>query len=48
MKRKLIPCLLALALAAALAPSVLAAEPPAVCYPTAVIVNTLENKQDMS
>ena len=36
MKRKLIPCLLALALAATLAPSVLAAEPPAVCYPTSV------------
>ena len=36
MKRKLIPCLLALALAAALAPSALAAEPPIVCYPTSV------------
>ena len=36
MKRKLIPRLLALALAASLAPSALAASPPAVCYPTAV------------
>ena len=36
MKRKLIPCLLALALAASLAPSALAAEPPNVCYPTSV------------
>ena len=36
MKRKLIPCLLALALAASLAPSALAAQPPAVCYPTSV------------
>ena len=36
MKRKLIPCLLALALTASLAPSVLAATPPAVCYPSAV------------
>ena len=36
MKRKLIPCLLALALSVSLAPSVLAAEPPAVCYPTSV------------
>ena len=36
MKRKLIPCLLALALAASLAPSVLAAAPPAVCYPSSV------------
>ncbi len=36
MKRKIIPCLLALALTAALAPSVLAAAPPTVCYPTSV------------
>ena len=36
MKRKLIPCLLALALAMSLVPSVLAAEPPNVCYPTSV------------
>ena len=36
MKRKLIPCLLVLALTASLAPSVLAAEPPNVCYPTSV------------
>lgn len=36
MKRKLIPCLLALALSASLAPSVLAAAPPAACYPTSV------------
>ena len=37
MKRKLIPCLLALAFAASLAPSVLAATaPPVVCYPTSV------------
>ena len=36
MKRKLIPILLALALAASLAPAVLAAEPPNVCYPTSV------------
>ena len=36
MKRKIIPCLLALALSASLAPSVLAAVPPAVCYPTSV------------
>ncbi len=42
MKRKLIPCLLALALTASLAPSVLAATPPdapavpSACYPTSV------------
>ena len=36
MKRKLIPCLLALALSASLAPSVLAAQPPSACYPTSV------------
>ena len=36
MKRKLIPCLLALALTVSLAPSVLAAEPPNPCYPTSV------------
>ena len=36
MKHKLIPCLLALVLSAALAPSVLAASPPTVCYPTSV------------
>ena len=36
MKRKLIPCLLALALTASLAPSVLAAQPPSACYPTSV------------
>ena len=36
MKRKIIPCLLALALSASLAPSVLAASPPAVCYPSSV------------
>ena len=36
MKRKLIPTLLALALAVTLAPSVLAAPPPAICYPTSV------------
>lgn len=36
MKRKIIPTLLALALTAALAPSVLAAAPPTVCYPTSV------------
>ena len=36
MKRKIIPCLLALALTAALAPTVLAAVPPTVCYPTSV------------
>ncbi len=36
MKRKIIPCLLALALAAALAPSALAAAPPSACYPTSV------------
>ena len=36
MKCKLIPCLLALALTASLTPSVLAAEPPTVCYPTSV------------
>ena len=36
MKRKIIPCLLALALTAALAPTVLAAAPPTVCYPTSV------------
>ena len=36
MKRKIIPCLLALALTAALALSVLAAAPPPVCYPTSV------------
>ena len=35
MKRKIIPCLLALALTASLAPSVLAATPSA-CYPTSV------------
>ena len=36
MKCKIIPCLLALALSAALAPSALAAAPPAVCYPVSV------------
>ena len=36
MKRKIIPCLLALALTASLAPSVLAAQPPSACYPTSV------------
>ena len=36
MKRKIIPCLLALALTAALAPTVLAAAQPTVCYPTSV------------
>ncbi|MDE6589212.1 MAG: cell wall anchor protein [Oscillospiraceae bacterium] len=36
MKRKLIPCLLALALSASLAPSALAAAPPPVCYPVSV------------
>ena len=36
MKRKLIPCLLALALSVSLAPSVLAATPPSACYPTSV------------
>ncbi len=36
MKRKFIPCLLALALSAALAPSALAAAPPSLCYPTSV------------
>ena len=36
MKRKIIPCLLVLALSASLAPSVLAASPPAVCYPSSV------------
>lgn len=36
MKRKLIPCLLALALAASLVPSALAAQPPTACYPTSV------------
>ena len=36
MKHKLIPCLLALVLSAALAPPVLAASPPAVCYPTSI------------
>ena len=36
MKRKFVPCLLALALAVSLAPSVLAASPPATCYPTSV------------
>ena len=36
MKRKIIPCLLALALTASLAPTVLAAAPPTVCYPTSV------------
>ena len=36
MKRKLIPCLLALALSVSLAPAALAASPPAVCYPTSV------------
>ena len=35
MKRKIIPCLLALALTAALVPSVLAAA-PTVCYPMSV------------
>ena len=36
MKCKIIPCLLALALTASLAPSVLAAAPPSACYPTSV------------
>ena len=36
MKRKFVPCLLALALAMSLAPPVLAASPPAACYPTSV------------
>lgn len=36
MKRKIIPTLLALALTAALIPSVLAAQPPSTCYPTSV------------
>ena len=36
MKRKIIPCLLALAMTASLAPSVLAAAPPSTCYPTSV------------
>lgn len=36
MKRNIIPCLLALALAAALVPSALAAPPPSACYPTSV------------
>ena len=36
MKRKIIPCLLALALTAALVPSALAAAPPSACYPTSV------------
>ncbi|MFG6352613.1 MAG: cell wall anchor protein, partial [Oscillospiraceae bacterium] len=36
MKRKIIPTLLALALTAALIPSVLAAVPPTPCYPTSV------------
>ena len=36
MKRKIIPCLLALALSASLVPSVLAAQPPSACYPTSV------------
>ena len=36
MKRKIIPCLLALAMTASLAPSVLAAVPPSTCYPTSV------------
>ena len=36
MKRKIIPTLLALALTAALIPSVLAAVPPTACYPTSV------------
>ena len=36
MKQKLIPILLALALAMSLAPIVLAASPPAICYPTSV------------
>ncbi len=36
MKRKIIPTLLALALTAALVPSVLAAVPPTACYPTSV------------
>ena len=31
MKRKIIPCLLALALSASLAPSVMAAQPPTAC-----------------
>ena len=36
MKRKIIPTLLALALTASLAPTVLAAVPPTPCYPTSV------------
>ena len=36
MNRKIIPCLLALALSASLVPSVLAAQPPSACYPTSV------------
>lgn len=36
MKRKIIPCLLALALMAVLVPAALAAAPPSVCYPTSV------------
>lgn len=36
MKRKLIPCLLALVLIVSLAPSALAAAPPSVCYPNSV------------
>ena len=36
MKRKLIPCLLALALTASLVPSVLAAQLPSACYPTSI------------
>ncbi len=36
MKRKIIPCLLALAMTVSLAPSVLAAVPPSTCYPTSV------------
>ncbi len=36
MKRKMIPALLALALAVSLAPSALAAQPPNPCYPTSV------------
>ena len=36
MKRKIFPCLLSLALAAALAPAAFAAPPPAPCYPASV------------
>ena len=36
MKRKIIPCLLALVMTASLAPSVLAATPPSACYPSSV------------